>query len=900
MLRDLGDLRLKQKAPSLWDSRKGPSQGLRYRSGMPPAPPTWHYSRDDLRAYDRWEKRVKVWEMQVSSYLPPNEAAMNLFVSLKGEAEEELENADLAKINHKNGIEFILSTLRTALKTRAIYQKRKYMHDFEQVSRFSNEGVRAFCNRYHRVERALQACGVDIEPMYDSEARGARLLERLRLSPEQQRMILIGAGHSLHFEAVKEAAQLQFPDHRPVPQVVFTKEFDGHGGQGHSRYVPEARPDPKGKGKDKFSRRPPPKGSGKGHHTFVTEAPEAHDQDDALEGLAEIPEEDEQEAENPEGGEAEDDDELVPDDGTEDATDLADAVLQAAGVLTVTARRLQGVKLGRKFSGPKASIEERKKRSTCAACGQTGHWKNDDICPMAKPKAQPKAKASGKGTGSSSKVMIVRAEGNQEADLAEDAEIEAEQASFGSYFTTFVCSSVPDKTAHAVSDVLVTRPGDFAGYAVLDTACQKNVCSKGWLDRHSAALKEHKLHPKMSEEREGFQFGVGAVQFSKEHAYIPVALDGAQTSCCLFGASVLHENCEIPLLLSLPMIERKLQAVIDFPKGCIHFSVFGIDVPIVKINGHICISICEFPAPCEVWSSLSSALDQGDPDLELVRLPAFPTATCVNGREPSASFVVAGMAHCGEASGHRRDDADPPHDEYRAAGAATSVVDCSPGPSAPAAHEHPPRGHCQAVQAPSRFNSKERQPTREFQSMSGMRNPLALRAGSLGRAAILAAAAASAAIGHFFGKTEVGEPIDSGGPELFYDLPEDFFKEPLGARSQGRPGGQGDSEAAPPGHRPGPAACSDCQGEGFFGARRPLRASSVKARPARGSEDAGRGRGAGQDDGRIGGTQGRAGQGFGDSQGGTGRCTLSADDPYRHGRGSRARLRLVPGARLDA
>ena len=138
-------------------------------------------------------------------------------MSLNGEAEEELENADLQKINHKKGIEFILETLRNALKTRAIYQKRKYMHDFEQVSGFSNEGVRAFCNRYHRVERALQACGTDIEPMYDSEARGARLLERLRLSPEQRRMILIGAGHSLHFDSIKEAAQLQFPDHRQVP-----------------------------------------------------------------------------------------------------------------------------------------------------------------------------------------------------------------------------------------------------------------------------------------------------------------------------------------------------------------------------------------------------------------------------------------------------------------------------------------------------------------------------------------------------------------------------------------------------------------------------------------------------------------------------------------------------------
>lgn len=681
MLRNLGDLRLNQKPPSAWNSRKGPVQGIRYRSGAPPNPPVWHYSRDDLRAYDRWERRVRIWEMQVSSYLPPNEAAMNLFVSLKGEAEEELENADVTKINDKDGIEFILGTLRAALKTRAIYQKRKYMHDFEQVSRFPNEGVRAFCNRYHRVERALQACGVDIEPMYDSEARGARLLERLRLSPEQQRMILIGAGHSLHFDSIKEAAQLQFPDHRPVPQVIYTKEFDG----GSRRSTTDSRLEPKGHGKskdkDKGQRRPPPKGNGKGYHTFVAETAEAPEDDELPDGLAEIPEEEEQDFAD-DGGEAQDDDEeLLPDDAPDDATELADAVLQAAGVLTVTARRLQGVKLGRKFSGPKASIEDRKKRSTCAACGQTGHWKNDEACPLMKPgakaKAPPVAKATGKGIGKNSKVMIVRAEGNQETDLedtAPEAEAETGQTTSGSYFTTFVCSSVV--SSH---DVLVTRPGDFAGYAVLDTACQKNVCSKGWLDRHGEVLRKYKLHPKTSEEREGFQFGVGAVQFSKEHAYIPVALDGSSSSCCLFGTSVLHENSEIPLLLSLPMIERKLQAVIDFPKGCVHFSVFGIDVPIVKINGHICISVCSFPETREAWHVLSRILDQGDPDLELVRQPAFPCVRSVNGNEPSSSCLAAGMAHGGEAHPHRRDDLDPLHDEHGQVGTALESVDCSPG-----------------------------------------------------------------------------------------------------------------------------------------------------------------------------------------------------------------------------
>ena len=163
MLHNLGDVRLRQKEPATSErnSRKGPEKGIKFRGGAPPTPPSWHYNRDDLRAYDRWERKVRVWQLHVASYLPANEAAMSLFVSLKGEAEDELETADLAKINHKNGVD----TLRSALKTRAIYQKRKYIHDFERISRFASESVRSFCNRYHRVERALQSCGVDIAPM---------------------------------------------------------------------------------------------------------------------------------------------------------------------------------------------------------------------------------------------------------------------------------------------------------------------------------------------------------------------------------------------------------------------------------------------------------------------------------------------------------------------------------------------------------------------------------------------------------------------------------------------------------------------------------------------------------------------------------------------------------------
>ena len=123
---------------------------------------------------------------------------MALYVSLKGEAEEELEHCELSRINCSAGVNNILLLLRSALKTRIIYQKRKYLFDFEHVARYNAESIQSFCNRYHRVERSLIACKVDIGAMYDSEARGARLLDRRRLSAEQQHLVLVRAG-ALHF-----------------------------------------------------------------------------------------------------------------------------------------------------------------------------------------------------------------------------------------------------------------------------------------------------------------------------------------------------------------------------------------------------------------------------------------------------------------------------------------------------------------------------------------------------------------------------------------------------------------------------------------------------------------------------------------------------------------------------
>ena len=58
----------------------------------------------------------------------------------------------------------------------SVYQKRKFLANFEQLHRYPGEGLRSFANRYR------DALGVNIKGVYDAEAKGNRLLERARLT----------------------------------------------------------------------------------------------------------------------------------------------------------------------------------------------------------------------------------------------------------------------------------------------------------------------------------------------------------------------------------------------------------------------------------------------------------------------------------------------------------------------------------------------------------------------------------------------------------------------------------------------------------------------------------------------------------------------------------------------
>ena len=366
---------------SSWNSLMGPSRGVRWRGGAPPTPPLWKYEPTDLRAYSKFAKKVALWRIQVASFMTPREASLVLYTSLTGEAEAELEHAPIEAINTDKGIDFILETLRQPMEQKQIFQKRKYLSDFEGIQRQPGEGLKAFSNRYRRIERNLKAVGVEVALMYDSEARGNRLLERARLTPQDQRLILVGARYSLAFEDVAESMAMQFPDFKGAPPVI------GRDGQPINRS--------KGTGKGQASR--PSKGqsthssghSGKGgkHGGFVKKVYLA-DQNEEPQAEGE-PEHDIPDDPEPEHDIADDHDpdHAAEDDGDfdqDEATDLA----EVAEVLSVTAKKLSSMRLGRKFAGgPKKDAATLKRETHCAACGEKGHWRGD-----------PECKVSGAGT----------------------------------------------------------------------------------------------------------------------------------------------------------------------------------------------------------------------------------------------------------------------------------------------------------------------------------------------------------------------------------------------------------------------------------------------------------------------------------------------------------------------
>ena len=325
-----------------------------------------------------------------------------------------------------------------------------------------------------------------------------------------------------------------------------------------------------------------------------------------------------------------------PDPDQEDDDDLGASLSELASVLTVTSNKLKAATLGRKFTGRK-SIQERKRTSSCSACGAIGHWAGDTECPVS-------AKGPGKGGKGKSKTATG---GTQSSTSSSTFPKKTFVVTYGDEqqqdpqdpFYTFPANlmvDVPDAPF-----VYVTETIDLAGYMVLDTACQRSCAGSRWMGTHMKLLGNHGLQCHQVPCDDRFQFGAGACQQAATRCYFPAAFISQETQGIVLGASVLDVN--IPFLASRILMEQ-LGCVIDMHQGILHFAVVGISVPLKRKHGHLVACITAFPprvSHMSCWSDLQDDRFWHEPSPELV---VHPEALAVSDGVSTTAFIYAGQS----------------------------------------------------------------------------------------------------------------------------------------------------------------------------------------------------------------------------------------------------------------
>ncbi|CAK9090716.1 unnamed protein product [Durusdinium trenchii] len=613
------------ESSSSWNSRKGPEPGIKWKSGQYPPVPVWKYDIQDMRAFAKYKKKIAIWQLQMKAYASPKDQALLVYNSLTGEPEQELEHVPIDEIYVDTGVQKILELLQRPFEQRVIYQKRRFLQDFEQMRRYAGESMRAYVLRFRRVQRSLTAVGVNLAATFDGEALGSRLLDRSGLSHADQRLVLVGTQQSLEFEAIAECLVLHWPEFRAPPLVV---NKDGKGvGKGSKSGPP---PTPSSSSTSFTSSSQTSKGSQRGfprRQAFVANATEGPaEEDEFLEAIEEEADldagPDGQEDEPADAGECEDDGE-----GQEADADLS----EIADILTVTARKLSGVTLGRKFTTTNPSKKTRlppdelKKITHCSACGGLGHWAGDPQCPHgakgakggSKGKTQQQTSEKGQknahaSSSSSYRVSMVHHDGGTDI-------IEHDPSEESGYGTMFTINMIECGSPFSVHEVRCT-PKVFEGMMIIDSACQRNCCGQEWFDHHVEYLKSYGMIPKITECHETYQFGKGSPTVATKKAYLPCIIGGQPL---LLGVALLPEK--IPFLGSNSLLDM-LQTNLRLPARRAEFELLGIDVELHQVAGHFAIKLfdCDVsqqPHTWHVWKRFSQPHLWRSPHAELLLPP---------------------------------------------------------------------------------------------------------------------------------------------------------------------------------------------------------------------------------------------------------------------------------------
>ena len=292
--------------------------------------------------------------------------------------------------------------------------------------------------------------------------------------------------------------------------------------------------------------------------------------------------------------------------------DEVEGTVESAAEALMTMRearhKLQEVRKDRGFgkassapSSPQSARPGFKKRGVCHDCGLPGHWAGDQGClkpgaGLARPKSSPKPAAT---TGSS----LPRRVHLTETFAAEATPQEPEQPT--SFHEAAVVTTVGSfaealeaSQPHEVQSVMAV---DKRLVGALDSACNRTVCGRFWLDGYLQALSRsplwQALQPlvKTEAERENFKFGNDGVKASYSRHRLPMLVG---QSCVLVWTSVVEVE-SLGLLLGRDFLEA-VGGVISFTRRALRADhLDGSRIPLRQLSaGHFFLDV--FP---RTWSS---------------------------------------------------------------------------------------------------------------------------------------------------------------------------------------------------------------------------------------------------------------------------------------------------------
>ena len=142
------------------------------------APPLLSESKN----YEDWKKKINIWS-RISTLDAPSKASQ-VFMTLKGEAEDAVMELEESEIYHADGLTNILARLDTLYKKDATLQKVQYLEKFEAYRRTDDMTILQHIAKFDQLYNKLSKYGSTLS----DDILGFKLMKSANLAPADEKL----------------------------------------------------------------------------------------------------------------------------------------------------------------------------------------------------------------------------------------------------------------------------------------------------------------------------------------------------------------------------------------------------------------------------------------------------------------------------------------------------------------------------------------------------------------------------------------------------------------------------------------------------------------------------------------------------------------------------------------